>query len=272
MKILSLLMFLIWIPSIKAEIVFLPESRHQQYRTYGLFIDQQSSLMLRDSGKAWGALGGAITLAELTTCEYKPQLTAHGSANAAMVINSAGNTLLTQTIDARVGLSADFEFTPEWRGTLIWTHQSGHISDNVPDADLIGSNLGNEILTLRFIRDIDQRWRIGAGIRAAVASDPGMQGLGGEQFVEWFPYQFSDNPHHLNPYISLGTEEYGRAHEELSFNAQVGLAAGNHFLPKKFSALRLVLGYYNGIDPRLKYFQFKRLRSEFGYAGLMFDI
>ena len=272
MKFLFLIFILIKTTPVKADVIFLPESRHQQYRTYGLFIDQQSSVLFRNSGKAWGSLGGAIGIAEFTGIDFKPQLTLHGSANTGFSINSKGDTLLTETIDARIGLSADFEFTSEWRGTLIWTHQSGHISDNVPDLDLIGSNLGNEILTFRFIRDIDQRWRLGAGLRTVVSSDPGMQGLGGEQFIEWFPNQFSENSHNLNPFIALGTEEYGRSHVELSFNAQVGLAAGNHFLPKKISSLRLVMGYYNGVDPRLKYFQFKRVRSEFGYAGLMFEI
>ena len=272
MKFLLFLFFLSSLPSARANVIFLPETRNQQYRTYGLFIDQQSGLVFQSSGKAWGALGGAIALAELPDCKFKPQLTLHGSANAAMEINSAGDTLLTETIDARAGLSADFEFNPEWRGSLIWTHQSGHTSDNVPDRDLVGLNLGNEILNFRVIRDIDQQWRLGAGIRTVLSSAPGMLVLGGEQFIEWFPYQFSDNPHHISPFIALSTEEYGRSHEEVSFNAQLGIAAGNHFLPKKISSLRLVLGYYNGIDPRLKYFQFKQIRNQFGYGGLMFEL
>jgi len=237
-----------------------------------LFIDQQSTLIFKSADKAWGALGGFITLAELSSCELKPQLTLHGTANVGFSINSAGNTLLTETVDARVGLTVDLEFNPELRGSVMWTHQSGHISDNIPDKDLIGSNLGNEIIDFRVIKDWNKTFRAGVGLRTLASSDPGMQGLGGEEFAEWFPYSFSEDTHHLNPFIAVGNEQYGRASIENSFNAQLGLAAGSHFLPKKVSSLRLMLGYYNGVDPRLKYFQFKHGRSEFGYGGLMFEI
>lgn len=265
-------LMLLFVSTAKADFIFLPESRNQQFRTFGLFIDEQSSVLIRNAGKAWGSLGGAIALAELSEHELKPQLVMHGSANTGFSINKAADTLLTETIDARIGLSVDLNFNPEFRGMVMWTHQSGHISDNVPDADLIGPNLGNEIITLRVLRDINTRWRLGGALRLTVSSDPGMQGLGGEQFVEYFPHEFSEDSHKLNPFIALSTEEYGRSRVELTFHAQVGFAAGNHFLPRKISSMRFVLGYYNGTDPRLKYFQFKRARSEFGYAGVMFEI
>ncbi len=269
---LGLLFLLLFTRETSAEVSILPESRHEQYRTYGLFIDQQSALLFKSSGKAWGSIGGAITLLEFPDLKYKPQLTVHGSANAAFTINGAGDTLLTETIDARAGLSADLEFTPDWRGSVMWTHQSGHISDNVPDRDLIGSNLGNEVIALRLIHDIERRFRLGGSLRAVVSADPGMIVLGGEQFLEWFPEQYPDSSHQFTPFFAFGTEEYGRQNMEFSWNAQVGLSAGNHFFPKKVSALRVVLGYYHGVDPRLKYYEFKNARSSFAYSGLMFEI
>ena len=256
----------------RSEVVFLPESRDQQYRTYGLYIDNQSTFIFKSAATSWGALGGSVAIAEINSWKWKPQFAVHGTANAAMAIISTSSALQTQTIDARAGLSFEFEFTEEFRGAVIWTHQSGHTSDEVVDADLIGSNLGNEIVDFRFIRDIENTWRLGVGFRPCVSSDPGMQFFGAEQFVEWFPLQFSDNPHHMNPFAAIGSEQYGRSNITESFHFQIGFAAGNHFLPKKVSSLRTVLGFYSGYDPRLKYFQMKHRYADFVYGGVMFEI
>ena len=109
------------------------------------------------------------------------------------------------------------------------------------------------------------------GIRPTVGSDPGMVAFGAEQFVEWFPYGES-GPHSFSPYLSAGTEEWGRHAIRLTSHVQVGFSAGNHFSPNKTSSLRVVLGYFNGNDPRLKYYQFKDSRVNFFYGGLAFDI
>lgn len=258
--------------SAQAEFVFLPDNHHQQFQSYGLFFEQQSTLVLRQEGRAWGAIAATLALFEEDQWIFKPQLVLHGSANASFKFNSHGDMLLTETIDARVGLSLDLQFSESWRGFIMWTHQSGHISDNVPDPDLIGSNLGNEVIDFRVIHDIDQSFRLGGGIRPVVGSDPGMIAFGAEQFAEWFPWGAQPNPRKLSPYIATGFEEYGRRAIQLTFNAQIGLATGSHFLPQRYPAIRIVLGYYNGNDPRMKYFQMKYSRVEFFYGGLMFDI
>jgi hypothetical protein len=254
----------------RAEVVLLPESRHLQYQTYGLYIDEQSTLIFRSGARAWGAIGGSLALLGDDEIRYKPQLVAHASANAAYQLNTSGDTLLTQTIDARVGLALDLEFTDSLRGAIIWTHQSGHVSDNVPDMDLFGSNLGNEVIDFRVIKDIDTNWRLGAGFRPTVGSDPGMNFFGAEEFAEYFPW--GEDQHSLKPFAAAGFEEYGRDYLRLSSNVEIGLAAGSHFKAEKHPAFRIVLGYYNGNDPRMKYYQFKFSRQEFAYGGLMFDI
>lgn len=250
----------------------LPDSRHQQYQTYGLFFDQQSLLAFRQEGRAWGALAGSIAALELTDWKWNPQLVIHGSANASFKINGKGDTLLTETIDARVGLAVDLKFESDFRGSIIWTHYSGHVSDNVADLDLFGSNLGNEVLDLRLIKDIDTSYRFGLGIRPTLGSDPGMIAFGAEQFFEWFPTGEAADPHHFAPYFATGFEEYGRHAIRFTWHAQIGIAAGNHFGETKHSSLRGVVGYYNGNDPRLKYYQFKDRRVDFFYGGVAFDI
>ena len=249
-----------------------PESRDQQYRTYGLLIDQQATLVMRTAGRAWGGLGGEIALIEADHLPFKPQLVLHGSASAAFRLNERNDTFLTETDDARVGLAIHGEFSPGTRATLAWMHQSGHISDNVLDADLIGPNLGNEIISYRMIHDVDRSFRFGGTLRAYVGADPGMKALGFDQFGEWFPTGVPTDYHQGAPYLAASFEQYGRNHLDFSSNYQLGYMVGNHFDPVKHTSMRAVLGYYQGNDPRLKYYQFKTSRVQFGYLGLMFEI
>lgn len=255
-----------------AEIEFLPNSRHQQSLTYGLFTDQQSTLVFRSAGQAWAAVGGFISLVELKDWAYQPQLILHGSSSASMRINTKGDTLLTDTVDARVGLGFDLKFTESLRGSITWTHQSGHISDNVPDTDLIGTNLGNEIIAFRVIKDIDRTFRFGGSLRPFLGTEPKMKAFGADQFLEWFFRGAPESKHQFTPYFAAGFEEYGFNQIDLTFHAQIGFMVGNHFDEIKNSTLRTVFGYYNGVDPRLKYYQFKNRKSEFIYAGVMFDL
>jgi hypothetical protein len=255
-----------------AETVLLPESHHLQYTTYGLFFEQQSMLIYKSGARAWGAVGITTALLEESDWLYKPQLVVHASANAAYLLNGSKGLLETQTIDARVGLALDLAFTESFRGMIMWEHQSGHISDDVQDAFLIGSNLGNEILWLRLIKDFDSEVRVGGSLHPVMGSDPGMMTWGSDQFFEIFPWKTSENPHVLSPFFAMGFDEYGRHEVDLTFHAQIGFAAGNHFSPDHHPNMRLVLGYYNGVDPRLKYFQFLFGYSNYAYGGVMFDI
>lgn len=258
--------------SIASDLEVLPTSRHQQYLTYGLFTDEQSTAAFRSEGKAWTAVGGFISLLELKDTPLNPQLVAHGLASAGMRINTRGDTLLTDTVDARAGLAIDLKFTDSLRASLTWTHQSGHISDNVPDKDLIGSNLGNEELSLRVIKDLDHSIRLGGSLRPFLGTEPTMQTFGADQFFEWFLNGEALTQHKFSPFFATGLEEYGLHEIDFSFHAQVGLAIGNHFDETKTSSMRVVFGYYAGVDPRLKYYQFKNLKSNFMYGGFMFDL
>lgn len=256
----------------RAETVLMPESHHLQYTTYGLFFEEQTQLVYKSAARAWGAVGVTSALLEESEWRWKPQLIVHASANAAYQLDSSGSLLLTETIDARVGLAIDLAFTETFRGMIMWEHQSGHISDNVMDAWLIGPNLGNEILWLRLIKDFDNEIRVGGSLHPVLGSDPGMMTWGSDQFFEWFPWKASMDPHRFSPFIAMGFDEYGRHEVDLTYHAQIGVAAGNHFSPDHHPNLRIVLGYYNGVDPRLKYFQYLFGYSNFVYGGLMLDI
>jgi hypothetical protein len=260
----------------KAEVVLNPDSRHGQYTTYGLFFEPQSEVIDKSGGNAWGNVGGYISLAEFKGLKWSPQLVLHASANASYRLVSDLNegTVLTkfETIDARVGLAWDMKFTDEFRGTVIWTHDSGHISDNIEIPALIGPDVGDEIFDFRVIRDFHKTWRVGAGFRPAVVSNPKMQFFGAEEFVEWFPKGPASGQSHLAPFVAAGLEQYGTDAIELTGHLQMGWATGDHFAEEFHKALRFVVGAYSGQDVRLKYFKYEGTQSHFVYAGLFVDL
>ena len=264
----------------RAELTVLPDSRHQLFQTFGLFIDEQSSLIYLSGGRAWGGLGGTLGLLGIDSLPFHPQLIAHGSSQAAFRFNQRVDTLLTETVDARVGLALDLELGDELRASLKWTHYSGHISDNVPDPELIGSNLGDESLGIRIVKDCKGHARMGGTLRPFVGSEPGLKAFAADQFIEWWWGGTNGDgkadetllAHHFTPYLAAGLEEYGREKVELSEHIQGGFFVGSHLSGVKRPSLRVTLGYYSGIDPRLKYFQFKNSKSNFAYLGVMFDL
>src|SRR6185437_11221273 len=132
-----------------------------------MFFDPQSNVYARGGGNAWGALGGSVAILGLPNLEHPAQIVMHGSANVSFRMAKSHGQLetKTETIDARVGLSYDVEYSKTWRGAVIWTHESGHISDDVEDPTLIGPDVGNEALDFRVIHDIDRHWRLGGGIK-----------------------------------------------------------------------------------------------------------
>jgi len=251
---------------------FMPESRHSQYRTYSLLFDEQSLLIYRDGGHALGVLGGYITVLEAPNLPGRPELTVHGTASSYFTIGLSQGRLLTETIDARIGLAVDFEIDSLNRVSLIWTHQSGHTSDDLQDLSLFGSNLGNEIISFRYIHDIQDTARLGMSFRPDVSADPTMLAFGAEEFVEWFPWHPAKNPHSMAPFVGFSMEEYGHNSIGLTGNAMIGLASGNHLSDTKHPAIRVVLGYYSGYDTRLKYYEFLNSYMRFVYSGVQIDI
>ncbi|MBI3542781.1 MAG: hypothetical protein HY075_05840 [Deltaproteobacteria bacterium] len=253
------------------ETELLPDSRHQLFQPYSFFTDPQTTLLWRTPRKGWGEVGGTFAALEVTDWAWRPQLIIQGSASAAYRFNDKYDTLLTETIDARVGLAVDLAIAPDSRLEVSWTHWSGHVTDNVPDVSLLGSNSGDELIAFRLTHDIGERWRVGGTLKPIVGSEPGMKFFAADQFVEWFPWGQAADYQHASPYVSLGFEELGVDHLMFTYHLQLGLLFGNHFREKHHQSLRPVAGYYRGIDPRLKYAQFMLSRAEFGYFGLALD-
>jgi hypothetical protein len=245
---LGLLVGLLVVQSACADWDLLPESRDQQFRTFGLFIDNQTSaLFIPGSDNVWLALGEQIPLVEFKDWFGSPQLIVFASVNAGDRMNDNGTTILMETIDIRAGLLYEFSFDKKSRMSIGWEHQSGHTSDDVQDPSIVHPNLGNELFMVRYVHDVEDKFRLGGELKPYFAADPGME--------------------HFTPFIAASLEQYGPNHIQLTANAELGAYVGNHMNPYYKPSVRFVVGYYNGVDPRLKYAQFENGLQRFGYFG-----
>jgi hypothetical protein len=250
-----------------ADTVLLPESRDQQYRTFGLFIDNQTSALFGpDGNKVWLALGEQIALFEKKDWFGSPQLIVFADVNAGDRLQAS--TILMETIDIRVGLSYEFAFDEKSRMSVSWEHQSGHTSDNVPNQDIVLPNLGNEQILVRYFHDIEDRFRVGGTLKPYFASDPGIERYASDEFGEWFPWGTAADYTHFTPFIAGSMEQGGADKIHNTYHVQLGAYVGNHLQAVYKPSVRFVAGYYNGVDPRLKYEQFKDGLERFYYCGV----
>lgn len=258
---------------VHADLEILPQSRDQQYRTFGLFIDNQiSGLFLPHDNKAWLSLGSQIALAEMKSWYGSPQLVAFASLNAGDRLNDSGNSILMETADIRAGMAYEFSLSQNSRMFIEWEHQSGHTSDDVLDPDLVHPNLGNEQLQIRYIHDIDDRFRVGGTLKPYLGSDPGIKRYASDEFGEWYPWGTSSRMDRPTPFVAAGLEQYGVDKVRMTYHAQAGAYIGNHLRPVYKPNVRIAGGYYNGVDPRLKYAQFKNGLQRFYYFGLQIGL
>lgn len=250
----------------RAEYELLPQSRDEQYRTFGLFIDNQTSALFMPSGNnVWLALGEQVPLVEFKDWYGSPQLVLFASVNAGDRLD--GSLILMETIDIRAGLSYEFSFNDHQRMAITAMHQSGHTSDNIQDPTLVLPNLGNSQLLFRYFQDVEDRFRLGATLKPYVGSSPNMMGWGSDQFIEWFPWGTADTYDKMTPFIAGSIEQYGHLAVNWSFNVQAGVYLGNHMKALYKPNVRFVAGYYNGVDTRMKYQQFDNGFQRFGYLG-----
>lgn len=133
-------------------VTILPESHHQQYSTFGLFIDGQSTLIYRTISRAWAGLGIGVPLLGFGPSELQPQLILTGNVNTALRLESGGE-FNSETADSRQGLTFEYPLHPDLRFSIGLVHASGHASDNVLELDLIPYDLGQDSMPMRVVYD-----------------------------------------------------------------------------------------------------------------------
>ncbi len=215
-------------------------------------------------------MGTSVAILEEDSWTTKPQLTASLAAISAFRFGET--TLLVETIDARGELDADFFLTDTTRLTFGIGHYSGHTSESLPDSELASPNLGYDFLVLRLAHDVVPYFRFVFALKPLIGTDPPMKVLWAEQGIEWFPLGGRDQRDSPSPYMALGFEQFGYHSIEWHTHAQIGIYFGKHFSSAHHTTARLAVGYYDGLDPRLKYAGLKNSRVGFFYAGFLIDL
>ena len=256
-----------------AEWTTLPESHHQLYDQWGTLLDEQSSLLNYGQARVWTGLGGTLPILGNETSLHHPELVIHASANAGLHYND-NLRIWTETLDVRLGLAFEWEYNENLRFSVGYTHFSAHSADGLSDQDydLMAPSVGQESVPIRAVYDLDKTFRFAVTLRPFVRSYPSVRRVWFDQSVEYYPWGAKDSKTEFSPYVSFGLEESGVDSYILTYHAQLGAYIGNHFGKGHHQTLRGVLGYYNGADPRLKYFELRSAQQQFAYLGFMFDL
>lgn len=255
-----------------ADLSWLPGSRHHQFLTHGLFLDQQTTLVIRDSTHAWGSLGGAFAVVEVTDWASHPQLLFHATIDTSFVVVGGPLDLRAETFDVRLGAVVDIAYRPDLRFSIGYTHVSGHAADGISNLALFPPDLGREVLELRVVHDHEKSFRVGGTLSPVLSASPPVKFLAANQFAEWFPFGAKDSTTIPTFYLAGSLEEYGSQQIDLSWNIQLGIYYGSHMIPDTAPMVRIVLGWYSGDDLRLKYEQFLGTRVSFPYFGFMLHL
>ncbi len=263
-------LFLLTLPCF-ADFQSLPETRHKRFTTFGLFFEEKSSFLLRNENQALGSFGSSMALIDETSWATKPQLVLTGGVDVVFKTTNYVSNLRTEAFDARFGMAVDLELSPNLLFTTGLLHYSGHLADGSSNTALMPFDLGHDALYCRLIFDAGEYFRIGGTIRGFIHSDPKLKFFGADQFAEFFPLKNLNSTTSPTPYFAVGLEEGGAQQIDFTYHFQVGAYLGNHTLPKRQSTFRLAMGYYNGLDPRLKFAHYLNAKDHFFYGGLLLN-
>lgn len=246
---------------------FLPQSRHQQYLPYVFFAEEQFAVISKLPGNIWTEVGSNFALYEFENSLWRSQVIVSGSVNFSLRHQKSTFDYRTETFDARFGLFLDMAVRDNVSVSIGVLHLSGHTADGLLDLELVSPNVGDNLLFLRGIYR-GSFYRLGGTFKPFFDSDPKTKFFAADQFVEVFPWGISKDAAHPNFYLGLGVEEMGIESVDFTFHSQMGILFGDSTADCRKTVLRLIAGYYSGIDPRLKYAQLKNSKQSFFYFGM----
>ena len=251
-----------------SSITWFPQTKGQQYQTYGLFIDNQSTLATLSGGSVWLSVAGGAALAEMHQFASEPQLTFSASVNAGS--KRFNNRVTGQTIDSRLMVSWDTQWNEDFLVRIGYSHSSGHVVDDVYDKALEPPNYDGDALIFRNVFLGFHRWKLGVTLRPYIHTDPRGKVFAADEFFEYYPFWNSEAERPVF-FVAGGAEQYGADQFDLSLHLQAGLLFGEPFAKKHTQTTRFVIGVYKGPDPGLKTYVFRNHKTHFFYGAIMFD-
>ena len=249
----------------------LPETHHKRFLTFGLFFDEKSGFLIRNREQSLGSFGSSMALMEEDEWIGKPQLVLTGGVDVAFKTKDYINNLNTEAFDARFGIAIDSELSRNFLLSFGLLHYSGHVADGTSHAELIPYNLGDDSIFVRAIYDEGEYMRAGGTLRIYIHTDPPLQFISADQFIEFFPSKNKNSKNEISPFIAFGLEEGGPQKIDFTYHIQSGFYLGNHTLAKRESTFRIALGYYNGADPRFKFAHILNAKDHFIYGGVILN-
>jgi hypothetical protein len=242
--------------------------RSQLFETFGLFTESgQSGIFYQGKDKLWADLNARITFYESENFWGKPQFVFNADLDASLRFKS--KEFYSDTQDVTTGVAGLFTLNPNTRLMIYFSHLSGHTLEDVEDRDLISKDVGDDSIKFRLIKDFEDKIRLGGSLRLTFNSIAGYKKITADQFLEWLP--LGENLHSKTPFVAIGLEENGIAKYILTSHLQMGYYLGNHMNIVHDDVVKFSIGWYNGIDPRQKYAQYRQNQTHFGYAGLTYE-
>jgi hypothetical protein len=265
-----LILFLIAVA--QASVVPDVDKKSHLFQSFSLLTEEgQSAFYYQGGNRYWGAVGSHITLFEEAALWGRPQLVLDAGVQASL--RKEYIEFLSDTLDVRVAISGLFTITPTTRMLISIGHLSGHVLEDVPDKDLIPTNVGDDAIRVRVIHDYKDHLRFGGTLKYIFSTVGEIKKFNADQFIEWLPVGEKNEANNStgSPFTAIGLEENGIDKYILTTHLQAGLYWGNHFNEKHSDVFRLSLGWYKGLDPRQKYAHYKKNQSSFNYIGLAYE-
>ena len=119
-----------------------------------------------------------------------------------------GGGVFTETLDTRIGVMCELA-TPIWelRASVGYFHKSGHTADGTDQPSLSPLNLGDDVFRIRVVKDFKRIVRVGITLVPISHTIPDNLVSGMDEFVEYFPFGYQEDPHTFSPFISGGLGE-----------------------------------------------------------------
>ena len=249
---------------------FMPEKKSHLFQTNGLFTEEgQTAIFNQGGSRYWVELAARMAVLEFDQQKLKPQLIINAGVMDSLRYEK--KEFQSDTQDLRIGLALLMTLDPQTRFMVSLSHLSGHVLEDIPNKALIPVDVGDESFGFRLIHDYEEHFRFGGDIKYIFGTVGGVKRASADQFFEWMPLGEKGLKSKYTPYAAFGFEENGYLNYYLSSHIQTGIYWGNHLAEKHSEIVKLLLGYYSGLDPRQKVAHFEHSKAQYLYGGLAYE-
>lgn len=248
-------LFLMFTPKMAySETVWLPKKMTESVLSVSILEDSYTGVEVTSNDHLLGSLSSNFPILAF---ESKDQLVA--SAQVLFDARYGGTNIYAENLDVRVSMYYSHLLKNHLILRYGLTHTSGHVMDDVKETALIPLNMGSDSLSFRIANDGANPFRYGIYANGFLDTDPTGRTINGGIFGE---YYFSNN----------STDSFFIAQNiSLPENLRISVGTASTF-GYAYKTLRVVAGYAQGADPRLKHQLYLNYRANYFYGGLRIEM